>query len=205
MVAHRASAAAVDASSLAANGNERGAAACASCHGSYGEGTPAAGFPRLAGLNSEYLVRQLESFASGSRKSEIMAPIAQALDKDERDAVASYYARMDSKQPSDDGDASNVAGGAALSDFGDWPKGVPGCVQCHGPSGEGVGGSFPALAGQSAEYISNQLAAWRNGERNNDPMHLMSDIAKNLTDKEIASVAAYFSRLAPARHAEGEQ
>ena len=42
-------------------------------------GRPDAAYPRLAGLDSEYLVRQLNAFAEGGRDSETMHPIAKAL------------------------------------------------------------------------------------------------------------------------------
>ena len=47
---------------LAQNGRE-GLPACISCHGAHGEGNPAAGFPRLAGLHPAYLARQLADYA----------------------------------------------------------------------------------------------------------------------------------------------
>ena len=42
-------------------------AACAGCHGSQGEGIEARSAPRLAGLQPQYLARQLSSYASGLR------------------------------------------------------------------------------------------------------------------------------------------
>jgi len=47
---------------LAQNGRE-GVQACSACHGQNGEGNPAAGFPRLAGLHPAYIARQLRDFA----------------------------------------------------------------------------------------------------------------------------------------------
>ena len=41
----------------------------------------------------------------------------------------------------------------------------------------GVGASFPPLAGQSSEYLSAQLDAWRRGTRKNDPQALMPAIS----------------------------
>ena len=53
---------------LAANGNSNGAPACSACHGDQGEGRPDAAYPRLAGLNSGYLLRQLNDFADKNAK-----------------------------------------------------------------------------------------------------------------------------------------
>ena len=53
----------------------------------------------------------------------------------------------------------------------------------------------PKLAGQSAEYIANQLKAWKDGKRTNDPLHLMAGISGKLNDRQVAAVAAYYANL----------
>jgi len=192
--------AAADGSDLAANGNKNGAAACSACHGNHGEGRPDAAYPRLDGLDSAYILQQLNDFADRKRNNAIMAPIAKSLSPQERQAVASFYSSQtaakapEPKTP----DEKFVARGAMLALRGDWPKGLPGCSRCHGPNGEGVGGTFPRLAGQSAEYITQELKAWQQGQRTNDPLHLMTGIATKIDDGEIAAVAAYYASLPPA-------
>lgn len=182
---------------LAANGNSNGAPACSACHGDQGEGRPDAAYPRLAGLNSGYLLRQLNDFADKKRESETMQPIAKALGMDERTAVSSFYGGLSApkvqepKKPDD----KTLAIGAALALRGDWSKGLPGCGQCHGPGGQGVGDSFPKLAAQSAEYIVKELKAWREGKRSNDPLNLMTGIASKLDEAQMAAVAAYYASL----------
>jgi cytochrome c553 len=188
---------AADAQDIAANGNGRNAPACSVCHGAQGAGQPDAGYPRLAGLDSEYLLEQLNAFAEGSRDNETMAPIVKALSPDERQAIAKFYAglvapKMEESQKADD---KTIATGAALAGRGDWSKGLPGCGQCHGAAGQGVGKTFPGLAGQSAEYIMSQLKAWKDGKRTNDPLHLMTGISSRLSEDQIAAVAAYYASL----------
>ena len=39
-----------------------------------------------------------------------------------------------------------------------------GCAACHGQSGEGMG-AFPKLAGQTSDYISDRLYAYKNREQ----------------------------------------
>ena len=197
MPMHAARAQAVDAGQIAANGNGRDAPACSACHGAQGEGQPDVAHPRLAGLDSEYLIAQLNAFAQGSRDNETMSPIAKALSPDERQAVANFYAgsvtpKIEESRKADD---KTIAAGAGLAGRGDWSKGLPGCGQCHGASGQGVGKSFPALAGQSGEYIMRQLKAWKVGKRSNDPLHLMTGISSKLNDDQIAAVAAYYASL----------
>jgi cytochrome c553 len=197
MPIHAAPAHAADGRDIAAGGNGRDAPACSACHGAQGEGQPGAAYPRLAGLDSAYLIDQLNAFADGSRNNESMSPIAKALTSDERQAVAKFYAGLvtpkgDEPQKADD---KTIAAGAALASRGDWSKGLPGCGQCHGAAGQGVGKTFPRLAGQSAEYITAELKAWKEGKRTNDPLHLMTGISSKLSDDQIAAAAAYYASL----------
>jgi cytochrome c553 len=197
MPIHTVTAHAADGRDIAAGGNGRDAPACSACHGVQGEGQPGAAYPRLAGLDSEYLTDQLNAFVDGRRDNETMPPIAKALTSDERQAVAKFYAglvtpKVDEPQKADD---KTIAAGAALASRGDWSKGLPGCGQCHGAAGQGVGKTFPRLAGQSAQYIMSQLKAWKDGKRTDDPLHLMTGIASKLNDDQIAAVAAYYASL----------
>ena len=207
MPIHATTAFAADGREIAANGNGNNAPACSVCHGAQGAGRPDAGYPRLAGLDSEYLLEQLSAFADGSRDNETMGPIAKALSPDERQSVAKFYAgmvapKMEEPQKADD---KTIAAGAALAGRGDWSKGLPGCGQCHGAAGQGVGKTFPRLAGQSAEYIVSQLKAWKDGKRTNDPLHLMTGISSRLSDDQIAAVAAYYASLPVAAAASAPQ
>ena len=188
---------AADAGKIAASGNSAGAPACSACHGQSGEGRPDAGYPRLAGLRAGYLLQQLNDFASGARSSDVMHPVAKALSEDERRAMAAYYAGTQaSKAPGEKKpDQKVLAVGAGLAQRGLWTKDLPACAQCHGPGGQGVGATFPRLAGQSAEYIEAQLKAFKSGKRTNDPLHLMTGIASKLDDKQVTAVAAYYAGL----------
>ena len=197
MPIHIAPAHAADGRDIAAGGNGRDAPACSACHGAQGEGRPDLAYPRLAGLDSAYLIEQLNAFADGGRNNEAMVPIAKALTADERQAIAKFYAglatpKVDEPQKADE---KTIAAGAALASRGDWSKGLPGCGQCHGATGQGVGKAFPTLAGQSAEYITAQLKAWKDGKRTNDPLHLMTSISGKLSDDQIAAAAAYYASL----------
>lgn len=172
----------------------RGAPMCVTCHGEQGEGMPDQGFPRLAGLNEGYLQTQLDAFANGERVNETMTPIARLLNKDDRAALARHFAGL--KTPSAHADpAINNPEGERLALKGRWSQGLPACTQCHGTQGAGVGASFPALAGQSARYIENQLHAWQEGTRTPGPLGLMPVIALKLSAEDIKAVAGYFSAL----------
>ncbi|TDT44455.1 cytochrome c553 [Halospina denitrificans] len=185
---------------LAQQGNDKGASACTTCHGADGGGNGPAGWPRLAGMNADHLVKQLNDMASGERDNATMNPIAKGLSAEERRAVSEYYAEMEAptEAPGTDAAQSVVERGRAIAEQGLWRKGVPSCVACHGPGGDGVGADFPALSGQHASYIENQFTAWQDGDRQNDPNELMASVAKRLTEEEIKAVAAWFASQ-PAR------
>ena len=182
---------------IAKQGSAGGAPACVSCHGATGQGQAAAGFPRLAALNAGYLVKQLDSFDGPTRTSPIMTPVAKLLSVADRQAVAGYYASL---ATADEGSrpvavSPALAAGETLAQRGDWSKGVPACAQCHGPNGLGVGVAFPQIAGQPAAYIANQLRAWQQGTRQNDPLGLMRGVSIKLTEADMGNVAAYYASL----------
>lgn len=189
---------ATDAATIARQGNGNGAAPCMACHGTDGGGQASAGNPRLAGLNAAYLQKQLDDFADGTRVSPEMQPTAKALSEDERHAMALYYSQLPLPPalakpvgPPAVADAEGV--GEQLALRGRWSRNVPGCVQCHGPGGVGVGAHFPPLAGQPAAYIAAQLKAWQQGRRRNDPLQLMQHLAGALSAGDIEAVAAWFA------------
>lgn len=174
-------------------GNGKAATACNACHGTNGDGSVTQSFPRLAHQEANYLAKQLRDFQDDKRKDAIMHPIARTLSESEIVDVSAYFAAQTSTAPPEKVDPSLAARGARIALSGLWEKDVPACISCHGPGGHGVGAHFPALAGQYASYTTNQLNAWRNGTRNNDPQDLMKGIAQRLSPADIAAVSAYFA------------
>ena len=187
---------------LAHRGNAIGAPACSGCHGDKGQGQSGAGIPRLAGLNATYLDNQLAAFGNGARDNAIMTPIVKTLDPAARADLAAFYAGLPTPAVAEASASRDLAAGETLAFRGAWGANVPPCASCHGGRGLGVGGAFPALAGQSATYIANQLRAWKSGNRHDDPLGLMKSVAGHLDDAQIAAVAAYYASLpaAPPKH-----
>lgn len=181
---------------LAQQGGE-GVQACSTCHGADGGGNAAAGWPRLAGLSADYMVHQLKSLADGTRSNPIMAPIASALSEQQRGEVAEYFASLNppAKAPGGEVDQKVLKRGEVLAQRGDWQQGIPACTSCHGLKGQGVGDTFPSIAGQSAMYLQNQIKAWQSDSRHNDPNGLMASVAKRLSDKDSQAVTAWFASL----------
>lgn len=84
----------------------------------------------------------------------------------------------------DDGEETTHAAGG---DVAAWQR----CQLCHGPSdGAPVHALVPALAGQSADYLRNAMAAFASGERSSG---IMQPIASRLTDEEVEQWVAYYS------------
>lgn len=65
------------------------------------------------------------------------------------------------------------------------------CAGCHGADGNSANPTWPALAGQHAEYITKQLHDFKSKARL-DPM--MQGQAAVLSDSDIENVAAYFTQ-----------
>ena len=67
------------------------------------------------------------------------------------------------------------------------------CALCHGRAGDSVSPIYPRLAAQHPDYLSKQLKDFRDGRRKSDTM---SEMAKDLSDENIAALAAWFSSRA---------
>ena len=174
----------------------RGAAwSCASCHGPLGQGHVT--IPRLAGMDPAYIVRQLNDYATGKRGSASMKIVTSSLTQAEMARLALYYSALSApsiSQPALDGD---MLRGAQLALRGDWSRNVPACFSCHGPSGFGVGTTFPALAAQDPAYTAAQFAGWISGTRNRSGLALMHNVAVGLTESDRRAVADYLATLPP--------
>jgi cytochrome c553 len=177
------------------------ATACFTCHGIRGEGDAAGAFPRLAGQYAFYLYKQLRDYAAETRPDAVMSPIARQLgDADMADVAAYYAAIVDAPYGAPPRvDARVLQHGRELAARGDPARGIEGCANCHGVEGRGMAPSFPYLAGQHAAYTRRELELWQQGLRRNDPLHLMEDIARRMTAKDIEAVALYFATVQPAQ------
>lgn len=169
------------------------AASCAACHGADGNSTVAT-FPKLAGQNAPYLMKQLHDFKSGARKNATMSAMAAPLNDQDIDNLAAYYAAQ--KMSIGTADKALVAKGEKIYRGGNAATGVAACMACHGPTGAGnPAAHFPHLAGQHAQYIVAQLEAFKSGARSNDAGKMMRDIASKMSDEEMKAVASYIEGL----------
>ena len=177
---------------------------CVACHGVEGN-IAATAFPKLAGQNEKYLLKQLKEIQSGVRPVPTMAGQLDNMDDGDLADIAAYYASQTASGGQTD--PAKLALGQTVYRAGISEIGVAACTGCHGPRGNGnAPAGFPTLAGQHAEYLASQLRRFRAGAeytlednpeaRTNDgDGRMMRDVAARLSDREINAVASYLAGL----------
>jgi len=184
-------------------------AMCGACHGATGL-SPAPTYPNLAGQQSAYIAKQLADFKSGARTDMMMAPMAASLSEQDMADLGAYF----SSQPrggeqaavSTDDSASTAEVPASAENVeivtatsakaiyaGDVKAGQEKsamCVACHGADGNSLVSMYPKLAGQSANYLSKQLADFKSGARV-DPV--MVGMVAGLSAADMDDLAAYYA------------
>jgi cytochrome c553 len=171
------------------------AAPCAACHGENGVST-LAGSANLAGQNEKYLFRQLQAIRDNKRPVPLMAGQLDGKSDDDLANLAAHYASL----PPSVGQAKdqNLELGTQIYRGGILEKKVAACTACHSPTGRGnAPAGFPQLSGQAPDYVIAQLKGYREGVRTTDEDYggMMREIARGLTDNEMAAVANYIHGL----------
>jgi len=158
---------------------------CAGCHGADGVSqTPLT--PSLAGEPDDFVQWQLVYFRGGGRKSEVMGPIAEALDNQQIRNLGAYYASLTPPQPqSDSATDLQAQTGAKLAM-------QHRCKSCHGDDYAGVG---PAarLAGQREDVLLKALRDFKSGTRVGSGVASMADVTYELSDAEMQALAHYMA------------
>ncbi|TLS66446.1 c-type cytochrome [Mariprofundus erugo] len=206
------------------NGKGDNVPACQGCHGIDGNGNDEVGSPRLSYQVDTYILKQLTDFSEGKRTDFTMYQmndIAKALTEQERKDVAAYVHTLKSpyigsnldQLRRDGATVGNPHDGKMIAEYGAPDHGIPACKSCHGYHGRSAGRMYPAIGGQNYVYLKSQLEAFRNGAntseadiaagnrednaRVNDYMAQMRNVAKNMSDEDIANVAAFLTLAKP--------
>lgn len=168
---------------------------CAACHGVDGNGGQPllTEYPKLAGLQVDYLRKQLRDYQSGKRKNPVMAPMAANLTPEQVDEVAAYFAAQPGK-PNSVANPGLLELGRKIYLDGNVDSGVPACAGCHMPDATGTS-RYPRLAAQHAPYAYGELKKFLNGGRDNDRGLVMQSVALRMTDEEMKAVAEYIASL----------
>jgi cytochrome c553 len=182
---------AVEDQALMQRGEEQVMGKCFLCHGATGDSSSPL-YPKLAGQNEAYLLKQLRNFKSGERESSDMRKIVADMDDNDMRAAAHYFSHQaPSRGKSAYGEMRAI--GEQIYKQGNAAKGLTPCRECHGETGTGSD-VLPRIAGQHTLYIETQLTLFEERKRTNDNA-LMQDIAKRLTTDEIRAVAEFLRAL----------
>jgi len=185
---------------------------CAGCHGEYGQGSIDGEYPRLAGLTSGYIARQLRLFKQRERINIPMLPYANDRELPEEDllAIAGYLSviRLPTKLPPIDTTAefdalARLEQSKRVVNIAPYPGDIEAgskvygkeCAGCHGRDGYGDDAhDVPPLAGQYSLYLRRQVENIRSGERlHDDPED--AELFRQYTDTEIDDILAYLATL----------
>jgi len=180
--------AAVATPALAGGDVERGAAlanTCLGCHGikGYRNAYPSYRVPKLGGLDENYIVIALNGYKNETRGHATMQAQAATLSDQDMQDLAAYFASQGELEEGAPRNSAKVARGQEKAAV---------CTACHGQGGTSTTGNWPTLAGQHEDYLKQALSQYQAGGRK-DPV--MAGQALNLTDEDIADLAAYFSTM----------
>ena len=148
----------------------------------------------------------MHDFKSGRRTNETMSPQAQAVAEVDMADIAAWFASQ-KVAPNAAPKKELLAQGEKIFMKGKGrPDVIAACVGCHGLKGIGnrdwakvmsnvPAVLAPAIGGQHAGYVSDQLKAYKSGKRATDPGKIMRDIASRMDEKDIVAVSEYIASL----------
>lgn len=184
----------------AAGAGKARASGCLGCHTAAPtrhDGTPV---PRLEAQPAAYALAQLARFRSGQRRHPPLDAGPVPLAAEDLEDIAAWFAGQPLPAVADAGPVGDEAGSARLFSRGDRSRDIIACVSCHGAGGRGsVSGSdgYPAIGGQSADYLRARLRSWRAGPQDGGGAGVMNLIARTLSDAEIDALSVWLARLSP--------
>ena len=171
---------------------------CIACHGADGAGNAAMQAPAIAGLDKEYLQRQLVGFKTGLRghnkddsSGQVMAGMVAMLSDKNAESLSGYIAQLPIVKLEQESKPTGFRGRGLYS----------GCSSCHGAKGEGSPAlGAPRLSQQYTWYLKKQLNKFRQDVRGNTPKdhygNQMSTMAKDIaSDNDIETLVNYIARL----------
>jgi cytochrome c553 len=159
------------------------AEACAGCHGETGV-TETPGAPNLVGFDPKYFVAALSAYKNGTRRSDVMKPMAAQLSDADAHNAALFYALQLPARAKTPAKGDAAAGKAAAG----------ACSGCHGDTGVASDPGTPSLAGQDAQYLATAMVEYKDGTRKDETM---KGVSAALGEKKIGDLAAYFAAQQP--------
>jgi len=188
----------------AKRGSEKRIAKCLLCHGDQAGGDidfgPDVHFgtPSLRGMQESYIKESLIAYKTSTRIHKEMSAVSSILDEETINFMARTLAMFQVPPMKSANELMALAKidplflkGQTIAQKGIPQQGVPACIACHGPLGEG-GAVGPRLAGQNVMYIKNQFKAFASERRQTDQSAIMQPVTAGLTGDDIAAVAHYY-------------
>ena len=159
------------------------AASCGGCHGELGI-SKTLGMPSLVALDPKYFVVAVNAYKSGQRKHDMMKSLVGALNVENVNNLALYYALQKPAKALTPAPGDAAAGKAAAAS----------CAACHGNQGVSGNPATPSVAGQDAQYLAAALLAYKDGSRKDESMK--GPVAA-LDDRAVKDIAAYYAAQQP--------
>lgn len=177
-----------------AENGQKLATTCVACHGSDGNSVVPM-YPNIAGQGEPYFIKQVTDIRDGKREALPMAPFVSGLSDNDIADLAAFYGQQKPKPGA--ADPNLVELGERIYRAGIEEKNIPACLACHGPAGKGIDlAKFPMLAGQHAQYTTDQLNLFSANKRTNDgDTKIMRNIANRMHASEIEAVSSYIQGL----------
>ncbi|MGZ8238006.1 MAG: c-type cytochrome [Methylobacter sp.] len=167
--------------------------ACNRCHDTDNAPPTSPYVPRIGGQDKAYLKRALHEYHTDLRQSGFMEPVAGELDDEHINSLADYYASLTIPvgKPAQHQFSARLEPGRQLAEHGDRSRKIPACLSCHGTNKRS---NYPRLAGQSEQYLRQQLQILKQGGRAKTPHGaIMTTIAKRLSEQQAGAAAAFFA------------
>jgi cytochrome c553 len=164
---------------------------CAVCHMPEGWGQGDGTYPQIAGQHFSVIIKQLADIRARNRDTPTMLPFTmlEHLELQDITDVAAYVTDLPMAPENGVGPGDDLAHGEALYERY--------CVDCHGAAGEGIAREqMPLIQGQHFRYLVRQFEWLRDGKRRNGDREMLEQ-ARSFSDRDIAAVMDYVSRLRP--------
>lgn len=161
------------------------AAPCTGCHGERGSATlPLT--PSLASQPPLYVQMQIILYREKQRDIPQMTPFVQGLSDADVEDIAAFFAAQPMQPSAAPADTARARSGERIAAANH-------CGSCHLPDFTGRE-QMPRLAGQREDYLVKAMQDYRDARRSGfDGM--MTSVLRGYTDRQIADLAHYFSRL----------
>ncbi len=158
---------------------------CEGCHSveKYFNVYPSYRVPKLGGQHEAYIQSALQSYKNGDRAHETMRANAANLSKEDIADIAAYLAQKDVFK----GAANNVR---SQDPVARGKEKAATCAACHGKDGNSAAPTFPIIAGQHADYITQSLKQYKSGTRKNA---IMAGSVAGLSEDDMKDLGAYFA------------